>query len=78
MISKANIFSIILIYDLVTYILTTDKDLLNHEYILSVLYEKNYKIICHIKTIVVLWKTLELNYAFAKEKKKFSLISMTY
>jgi len=35
--------------------------------------EKNYEIICHIKTTIVLWKTLELNYAFAMGKK-FSLI----
>jgi len=33
------------------------------------LYENNYKIICHTKTTIVLWKTIELNFAFAKEKK---------
>jgi len=27
------------------------------------------KIICHTKTTIVLWKTLEQNYAYAKEKK---------
>ena len=27
------------------------------------------KIIYHIKTITVLWKTLELNFTFVKEKK---------
>jgi len=40
-----------------------------HEYNLIVLYENNYKIIHHTKTTIVLWKTLELNFAFAKEKK---------
>jgi len=47
-------FSIILIYALIYSTLTTDKDILNHEYILSVLYENNYKIICHTKTIIEL------------------------
>ena len=34
------------------------------------MYENNYKIICVTKTTIVLWKTLELNFAFAKRKKK--------
>jgi len=50
-------------------ILTIDKIVLYHVYILSVLYENNYKIICLTKTTIVLWKTLELNFPFAKEKK---------
>jgi len=36
---------------------------------LIVLYENNYKIICHTKTTIVLWETIKLNFAFAKEKK---------
>jgi len=43
-------------------------------YILIVLYENNYKIICHTKITIVLWKTIEQNYAFAKEKKRFNLM----
>jgi len=35
--------------------------------IIFVLYENNYKIISHTKTIIVLWKTLELNFAFGKK-----------
>jgi len=65
--SKANVFAVILIYALILSTLTIDKDVPYHEYILTVLYENNYQIICHTKTIV-LWKTLELNFAFAKEK----------
>jgi len=71
--SKTNVFSIILIYALISSTLTIDKNVLYHVYILSVLYEKNYEIIYHIKTIIVLWKPLELNFAFTR-KKKFSLI----
>ena len=66
--SKANVFVVILIYALILSILTIDKDVLYHVYILIVLYENNYKAICHTKTTIVLWKTLELNFAFAKEK----------
>jgi len=66
--SKTNVFTVILIYALILSILTIDKDVLYHVYILSVSYENNYEIICHIKTTIVLWKTLELNFAFAKEK----------
>ena len=73
MISITNVFVVILIYVLILSTLTIDKDVLYHVYILSVLYENNYKIICHTKTIIVLWKTLELNFAFAK-KKIYSLI----
>ena len=69
MISKANVLSVILIYALILSTLTIDKDVPYHEYILSVLYENNYKIICHIKTTIVLWKTLGLNFAFTKEKQ---------
>ena len=50
-------------------ILTIDDDVLYNVYILSVLYENNYKIVCHTKTTIMLWKTLELNFAFAKGKK---------
>jgi len=67
-ISIANVFVVILIYALILSILTIDKDVLYHVYILSVLYENNYKIICLTKTTIVLWKTLELNFAFAKRK----------
>ena len=70
--SKANIFVVILIYALILSILTIDKNVLYHVYILSVLSESNYKIICHIKTTIVLWKTLELNFTFAKEKKNLA------
>jgi len=57
------------------FILTIDKDVIYHVYILSVLYENNYKIICRTKITIVLWKTLEKkNYAFAKKKKEFSLM----
>jgi len=54
--SIANVFVIILIYALILSILTIDKYVLYHVYILSVLYENNYKIICHTKTAIVLWK----------------------
>jgi len=67
--SIANVYVVILIYALILSTLTIDKDVLYHVYILIVLYENNYKIICHSKTIIVLWKTLELNFAFAKRKK---------
>jgi len=49
-----------LIYALILSILTIDKDVLYHVYILSVLYENNYKIICLTKTIIVLWKTQKM------------------
>jgi len=49
-------------------ILTIDKNVLYHVYILSVLYEKNYKIICHTKTIILLWKTLELTLHSQRKK----------
>jgi len=39
--SIANVFVVILIYALILYILTIDKDVLYHVYILSVLYENN-------------------------------------
>jgi len=67
--SIANVFVVILIYGLILSTLTIDKVVPYHEYILIVLYEKNYKIICHTKTIILLWKTLELNLAFTKKKK---------
>jgi len=54
--SIANVFVVILIYALILSTLTIDKDVLYHVYILSVLYENNYKIICHTKTTIVLWK----------------------
>jgi len=66
--SKVNVFSIILIYDLISSTLITDKDFIDHEYISSVLYENNYKIICLTKTTIELW-----NYAFVR-KNKFILI----
>ena len=72
----ANIFVVILIYGLILYTFTIDKDVLYHVYILSVLYENIYKIICHTKTTIVLWKTLELNFAFAKKKKNYLDIYM--
>ena len=34
--------------------LTIDKDVIYHVYILIVLYENNYKAICHTKTTIVL------------------------
>jgi len=40
---KPNVFSIILIYNLISYTLTTDRDVLDHKYILSFMYENNYK-----------------------------------
>jgi len=52
--SKVNVFSIILIYDLISSTLITDKDFIDHEYISSVLYENNYKIICLTKTTIEL------------------------
>ena len=61
--------TVILIYALILSILTIVKDVIYHVYILSVLYENNYKIICLTKTTIVLWKTLELNFAFTKKKK---------
>ena len=64
-----NVFDVILIYALILSILTINKGILYHEYILIILYENNYKIICHTKTTIVLWKTLELNFTFAKRKK---------
>ena len=39
--SKDNVFSIKLIYDLISYTLSFDKDVIDHGYILSVYY--NYK-----------------------------------
>jgi len=72
--SITNVFVVILIYTLILSIITIDKYVLYHVYILIVFYENNYKIICRTKTIIVLWKTLELNFAFAKRKKKYSLI----
>jgi len=41
--SIANVFAVILIYALILSTLTIDKDILYHVYILSVLYENNYK-----------------------------------
>jgi len=67
--SKANVFAVILIYALILSTFMIDKDVLYYVYILIVLYENNYKIICHTKTTIVLWKTCELNFAFAKENK---------
>jgi len=67
--SIANVFAVILIYALILSILIIDKDVIYRVYILSVLYKNNYKIICHIKTTIVLWKIIELNFVFAKEKK---------
>ena len=67
--SKASVFVVILIHASILSILTINKDVLYHVYILSVLYENNYKIICLTKITIVLWKTLELNFAFAKKKK---------
>ena len=65
--SITNVFVVILIYALILSIITIDKDVLYHVYILIVLYENNYKISCHTKITTVLWKTLELNFAFAKK-----------
>ena len=62
-----NVYVVILIYALILSILTIDKNVLYHVYILSILYENNYKIICLTKTTIVLRKTLELNFAFAKK-----------
>ena len=70
--SIANILVFILIYALILCIVTIDKGVLYHEYILIVLYENNYKIICHTKTTIMLWKTLELNFAFAKRKRNLA------
>ena len=67
--SITNVYVVILIYALILSILTIDKDVLYNVYILSILYENNYKIICLIKTTIVLWKTIKLNFAFAKENK---------
>jgi len=67
--SIAHAYVVILIYTLILSILTIDKGVLYHEYILIILYENNYKIICHTKTTIVLWKTIKLNFAFAKENK---------
>ena len=50
----ANIFIVILIYALMLSTLTIDKDVIYHVYILIVLYENNYKAICHTKTTIVL------------------------
>jgi len=69
MMFKTNVFVVILIYALILSTLIIDKDVSYHEYNLIVLYENNYKIIYHTKTTSVLWKTLELNFAFAKKKK---------
>jgi len=55
---KANIFVVILICALILSILTIDKDVIYHVYILSISYENNYKIICLTKTTIMLWKTL--------------------
>ena len=63
-----HVFIVNLCFALILFILTIDKDVLYHVYILSVLYENNYKIFCLTKTTIVLWKTLELNFAFTKEK----------
>jgi len=51
-------------------ILTIDKDVLYHVYILSILNENNYEIICLTKTTIVLWKTLELKLAWYLYEKK--------
>jgi len=67
--SKANVFVVILIHASILSTLTIDKVVPYHQYNLIVLYENNYKIICHTKTIIVLWKTLELNFAFEKKYK---------
>jgi len=67
--SKTNIFSIILVYAL-----TSSTLIIDIMYIFEVFcMKKNYEIICHIKTTIVLLETLELNYAFAR-KKLFILI----
>jgi len=50
--SKVNVFSIILIYDVISYTLTINKNILNLEYILSVLYENNYKILVILKLLL--------------------------
>jgi len=50
--SKANVFPIILIYDLISYTLSIDRDILDHEYILSVLYENNYKMFVVLKLLL--------------------------
>jgi len=50
--SKANVFPFILIYDLISYTLSIDRNVLNHEYILSVLYENNYKIFVILKLLL--------------------------
>jgi len=69
-ISIANVFVVILIYALILSILTIDKDVLYHVYILSILNENNYEIICLTKTTIVLWKTLELKLAWYLYEKK--------
>jgi len=48
----ANVFAIILIYDLISYTLLIDRDVLDHEYILSVLYENNYKMFVILKLLL--------------------------
>jgi len=51
---KLIFFSILLIYDLISYTLVTHEYVIDHEYISSVLYENNYKIIRHTKTTIEL------------------------
>jgi len=51
--SITNVYVVILIYALLLSILTINKYVLYHVYILSVLNENNYKIICHTKTTIV-------------------------
>jgi len=54
MMSKANVFVVILIHASILSTLTIDKVVPYHEYNLIVLYENNYKIIFHTKTIIEL------------------------
>jgi len=49
---RANVFSIILIYNLISCTLIIDWDVLDYEYILSVLYKNNYKIFVILKLLL--------------------------
>jgi len=65
--SIVNIFVVILIYALILSILTIDKDVLYHVYILSILYENNCEMFVILK-ILLSCETLHL------QRKKIILI----
>ena len=66
-ISKATDSSIILSDSSSSSSDTSDRDILCHGHILSVLSDNIYKIFCHTKTAIELWEALELKYGSAEK-----------